>query len=176
MADDKKAGEVVEKRKSSKTPLIIAIVLVVVVPAALAGALFVGVIRPLLQDEQEVKPEVPTDLIPPTHAMAKFDEVNLPILPDDPESAAPLLSYQVAFACSDPETLAIIENHKEWFVAKISEIHQNKTRSELVDPYVKNTLKKQIRQDANTLIKRLAPEAKGEVIEVLYLRYGIMDL
>jgi hypothetical protein len=79
-------------------------------------------------------------------------------------------------ACSSPEVQLVINNNLSWFIAKINELHQNKTRSELNDPYVKNTLKKQIRQEANTLIQRLVPDLDGEVIEAMYLKYGIMDL
>lgn len=176
MADEKTTAEEEGKKKSSLVPTLIIGLVVVVVPCVLAIILWMAVLKPLTSDETEPKVEMPTDLIPATHVMTTFDSVNVPILPDDPETAAPLLQYQIAFACSDLETQTLIDAHKEWFVAKISEMHQNKTRSELNDPYVKNTLKKQIRQEANTLIKRLSPDAQGEVIEVLYLNYGIMDI
>jgi flagellar basal body-associated protein FliL len=176
MAEDKNPDQEGAKKGSGLVMKIVGGLLVVVVPAVLAVLVWLMILQPLMQAGPEAPVETPTDLIPATHAMVEFDEVNLPILPDDPDTAAPLLTYQVAMACSSPEVQLVINNNLSWFIAKINELHQNKTRSELNDPYVKNTLKKQIRQEANTLIQRLVPDLDGEVIEAMYLKYGIMDL
>lgn len=166
------------KKKSSPLNLLIMGGLVLVVPLTLALLVFQFVLSPMLGGEEPAAPVKPVvDNAYPAGAMAfEFEEVQAAVLPDDPDLAAPVLLYRVAMVCKDQLTNDLVSQQQVYFTAMLDKLHRNRTRSELNDPLVQETILKQARQEANTLLKRLAPEAELEIIEVLYVKFGMIDL
>ncbi len=158
----------------SRTLLIAAVV--IVIPAALGLSTFLFVLRPLLV--QDVSPPVneQIEVIPPGVVMVDFEESQATVLTEDPAVAAPLLMYRVSMAVSSPTARALIEEKKSWFSAMLSKLHRNRTRAELNDPFVQDNILRQARQEANLLLKKLAPGSNFEVIDVMYTKYAIIDL
>lgn len=167
-----------DTKKSSLMSWIVMGGLVLLVPLVLALLVFQFVLRPMLGSDAAIAPAAPVvDNVYPVGAMAlEFAEVQAAVLPDEPDLAAPVLLYRVAFVCVDAPTHALITAEQVYFTAMLDKLHRNRTRSELNDPQVQETILKQARQEANTLLKRLAPTGKHEVIEVLYVKFGMIDL
>ncbi len=177
MADEKKADENVAKAESS--PLIRKIVLLgmfILIPAILALATARFVLIPMMAPPADSPPEEVVDVIPPLAMTVEFDEVQATVRTENPDEAAPVLVYKIAMAVSDPATAALIEAKKAWFSSMLGKLHRNRTRSELNDPYIEETILKQAKQEANLLLKKLDPGAKHEVLEVMHLKYAIFDM
>lgn len=147
------------------------------VPAIIAWVLFDVVLKPKLAREPEVVTPV-DDLppFPPTMMTVDFDQMEVSVQTDDPDLAAPLLLLQVSLSCADEVTAGTVEARKQYFAAMILGLHQGRTRSELNDPLVQNSILEQIRIQSNTLLKRLSPAADLQVLKAMYLKFAIMDL
>ena len=151
--------------------------LVILVPTILALLVFQFILRPMLGSETPPEPEeVIEGVIPAGAVPLSLPEVQGAVLPDDPDSVAPVLIYQVAFICADQITSDMITANMVYFQAMIDKLHRNRTRSELNDPQVQTTILKRAEQEANTWLKRLAPESDFEVLEVMYVKFGMIDL
>jgi flagellar basal body-associated protein FliL len=173
MADEKKADA--EAPKPSTLSKLIPIVIVVLVSAVLALVLFNFVLRPRL-GTQEAAEEIPSDSIPPETMIYEMAEAQATVIADSPDQAAPLLIYQLALVCKDQMTYTLVETRKAFFSARLTELFRNRTRSELNDPYVQESIRKQAAQKANAEIRKFSPGGTEEVLEVLYLKYTIFDL
>jgi len=149
--------------------------LMVVVPATIAIATYVFVLMPMLGDAPEA-PATPDDVIPENEVLLDFEEARSTVITDSAGAAAPLLMYKVALACQGPETAALIESKKTRFTAAINRLHRNRTRSELNDPFVQDTMLRQVRQEVNALLERYAPGAGLRVNEAMYTQFQIIDL
>ncbi len=180
---DEKAPETQGQQKTSSN--IIRLLLIggasILTPAIVAVVVFIFVLKPVL-----VKSDVDNsstenvanvgDVIPPTAVIVKFDEAQATVISQKSDAPSPLLIYQVAMSCSDEEVSAVIEAKKEYFTALINKIHRNRTQTELNDPGVQEALLRQTKNEANQLLKKLAPEIKGNILEVMYLKYTIVEL
>jgi len=176
MADAQPPDQKEAKGSSSIVRTIVVLGITILVPAITALVLFLFVIKPMLAPKEPVQVQEPTDTIPVAAVTIEFDETQVTVLTDNAAGPAPLLVYQVAMACSDAETMAVVEAKKTWFSAMLNRLHRNKTRSELNDPAIQEAILRQSKQEANELLKKLAPETKGQIIEVMYLKYTIVDL
>ncbi len=167
-----------EKKSSSLVSWIIMGGLVLLVPLVLAILVFQFVLRPVLGSDTPAAPAVPeVENVYPVGAKAlEFAGVQAAVLPDEPDLAAPVLLYRVAMVCKDQATYDLIAAEQVYFTAMLDKLHRNRTRSELNDPQVQETILKQARQEANTLLKRLVPNGNLEVIEVLFVKFGMIDL
>ena len=163
------------KAGGSLVSSIIKYALMVVVPAAIAIALYVFVLMPLLGDAP-APPALPDDVIPDTETIVAFPEAQSTVIADDPSASAPLLLYEVHVAAKDPLTAELIESKKTRFTAAINRLHRNRTRSELNDPFVQDTILRQVRQEVNALLGRYAPGAGHEVTEAMYTSFRIIDI
>jgi len=150
--------------------------IIVLVPAILGLVTFNFVIQPLLAEGATKEEQPPDDIIPPTAATIEFPEMQGAVIPEDPNTAAPVLLYQVGMAVDKPETASLVESKMTYFKAMIAKLHRNRTRSELNDAYVQESIRKQARQEANILLNRMAPEGDHEVLEVMHLKFAILDL
>lgn len=166
------------EKKSSLMGTIILLVIALLVPALLGLGLYMVVLKPKLTMETTAA-ATPTDDIPPfpeTMQTVVFDETHVTVQTEDPDLAAPLLIMQVALSCADGPTSALIDSKKEYFAAEILSVHQGRTRAELNDPLVQNSILEQIRQRSNILLKRLSPKMEMTVLKAMYLKFAIMDL
>lgn len=173
MAEENKAEGVAEKKSVLST--IIPLVVVVLVSALLALAIFNFVIRPRLGGEVASEPD-PVDALPMGVMTYELPEAQATVLVEGPDQTAPLLIYQLALVCRDLPTHTLIDQRRAFFNARMAELFRNRTRAELNDPYVQDSLLKQARQKANTELRKFDPKGTQEVIEVLYLKYAIFDL
>lgn len=203
MADDKKAA----KGGSNLMGTLVTLAIVIIVPAVLAGVAVKFVVMPLVaspadtsQEEEakkaeEEKKKEETSL---EGAVAyDFKEAQASVIPDTPDSAAPLLLYQVSMACNHAGTAELIKSKESWFISMLAKLHRNHTRAELNDPYVEDTILRQAKQEANDLLKRCGsvPEGGGgegghggggaavpedagppEVLEVMHIKFAVVDL
>ncbi len=183
MADEKAPGQQEQKKSSS---IIVKLLIIggasVLIPAISAVLVFLFVLKPMLVADKEggeASNSVvvdSSDTIPPTAVIVKFDEAQATVITQRPDSPAPLLIYQVAMSCSDQNVSTVIDSKKEYFTALINKIHRNRTRTELNDPGVQEALLRQIKNEANQLLNKLSPGIKGGILEVMYLKYTIVDL
>ncbi|MCF6283839.1 MAG: hypothetical protein L3K26_01420, partial [Candidatus Hydrogenedentes bacterium] len=111
-----------------------------------------------------------------TMGSVKFEEQQISVQTDDPDVVAPLLIEKITLVCQDEATIAMVGLHKDHFAAMILKLHQGRTRTELSDPLVKNSILEQIKQQANNLLGRLSPEMELKVLEALHVKFMIVDL
>jgi hypothetical protein len=175
--------------------------MVFVVPLVLAFVVFTFVVKPMISPtgQSETHAEESHDHLdgayPPTAMAIEFPETQSSVLSDDPELAAPVLIYRIAMVVDSPETAAIItgaggDGHgggdahggskQVFFTAMLDKLHRNRTRSELSDPQVQETILKQARQEANNLLRKFSlgdkKAAHHEVLEVMYVKFGLIDI
>ncbi len=105
-----------------------------------------------------------------------FEEIQVAVQSDDPDVVPPLLLVKVAFSCATPETAAKVTEKKPYFEAEILKYHQGRTRSELNDPMVQNSIQEQIKQQSNILLKKMDPMVEMTVLRVMHLKYIPIDL
>ncbi|MBI2431658.1 MAG: hypothetical protein HYV26_02175 [Candidatus Hydrogenedentes bacterium] len=172
MAEEKKAPEA---GKSSFVGTLVVIALMIVIPAVLAVAVYTFVLKPMLAEPEETTEEA-SNLLPETLVNVEFGAEQVTVVTDDPGQAAPILTYQVTFACKNEETAAVVEKNLAWFQAKLLELHSNRTRKELNDPFVKANILRQAKQEANALLHRLNPDPELEILEVMHLKFTVYDL
>lgn len=145
---------------------------IVVLTAAIAGLLvFRFLLQPMLAPAEAGAPEG----LPPGMITYDFPEMNVSVIPDDPEFPTPILIFQVAVACKNPLTAELIAANRSWFMSMLNDVHQYKTKSELNDPQVKESMRRQAMQKANALLGELAPGQDVEVIRVLHTKYFVYD-
>lgn len=175
---EEKAPE--QKTSSEIIKLIILGVASILVPAICAILVFFFVLKPMLstQDNDTNQSQVAesTNTIPSSAVLVKFDEAQATVITSKSDSPSPLLIYQVAMSCSDAKVAAVVEEKKDYFTAMINKIHRNRTRTELNDPGVQEALLRQAKAEANQLLKKISPKIKGEILEVMYIKYTIVDL
>ncbi len=178
MAPEEQLEQQAAPAKSSMMRMGIIAGIVILVPAILALALFNFVFRPYLAgDEAAAQPKRPAQESHPASAVAyEFPEAQATVVAQDFDTAAPLLIYQVALICDGPRTLGVIEQRNTWFNAMVGKLHRNRTRAELNDPYVQETILRQVRDEANSLLEKFAPRGDHHVIEAMYLKFAIFDL
>ncbi len=177
MAEEQQDVAQGEKKSNKMVGVLIMGGIVILVPAILALVVFQFILRPMLHSpEATVKePVEQVEEIPAGTVTIDFPEAQATVLTDDPDSSSPLLIYQVSMACS-PDALTLIETNKAWFTAMLNKLHRNRTWSELNDPYIQETILKQAKQEANLLLKKLVPNGKQKIVEVMYLKFVTMDL
>ena len=169
-----------QEEKKPSSPLVkngILFGLAMVVPMLIALAIFNFVIMPKVGDgaEEEDGPDI-VDPFVATMTEVTFTEQQVSVRTEDPDMVAPLLIFQITLMCQDGATATLVETRKSLFTAMILQYHQGRTRSELNDPLVRNSILEQIKQQANVLLRRLQPEAELMVLEALHVKYTIVDL
>lgn len=166
--------------KPSKGMFKIIVVLIVILVAAVAGFVtYKFILAPMLQDGDEQPPtEEISNAIPPTAVAYDFDEAQAAVRSDDPAAGSSILMYTVSLICANPETMAIIDKNKQWFVSKLAEIHRGRTKAELNDPQVEKEITRLALEESNSLLRRLQqpPNPEIRVIEVLHLKFAVFDL
>jgi hypothetical protein len=176
------AEEQVEEKAEGEesSPLIknvIMLGLAVVVPALIAVVLFKWVIQPKFGTPEDVDmPPAVTDPFPEGMVDIEFTNLQITVRTEDPEMVAPMLIAEVALWCRDGATQIAVDGKKNLFQSMILKLHQGRTRSELNDPLIQNSILEQIKQQANILLRRLDAEMEYEVLSAAHLKYTIVDL
>ena len=173
------AAEEEGKKSSSMVRTLGLAIGALMVVAIAALVVFKVVLAPRLAGEDETKKveDVPDigDKIPLNAVTVAFDESIAAVkLPLDSELSSSILSHQVALECYDAATAALVEKYKDRFTDLINEKHEFRTRAELDDPRIKESIEKEILLEANTLLKRLQPgeiDPNIRITAVLHLRF-----
>lgn len=196
MADTKKTEEKetpAPQKSSSLVKYIILATVMVLVPAGIAVALVLFVVQPRLA----APPETPQhqehagEAFPAEAFTVDFDEAQANVMTDNPNAPAPLLTYAVSIVMTGGEAgggggghggggedarVKLIKGKQSFFTAMLGKLHRNRTRKELNDPQVQESILKQAKQEANVILKKLFHEEDFQVIEVMYTKYAIFDL
>lgn len=199
MADEKKAA----KGGSNLVGTLVTLAIVILVPAVLAGVAVKFVVMPMMvspeekakEEEQKAEEEHKEEATLAGAVAYDFKEAQASVVPDTPDSAAPVLLYQVSMACNHAGTVELIKSKESWFISMLAKLHRNHTRAELNDPYVEDTILRQAKQEANDLLKRCGPIPEGgggekkeggaaipedagppEVLEVMHIKFAVLDL
>lgn len=155
---------------------------VVVVPLVLAVLVFQFVVKPMVAapeeaaHEEEAHHEEVADAYPVGAAPVEFPDTQSAVLSDDPELAAPVLIYKVAMVAADEHSMHILTEKQVFFIAMLDKLHRNRTRSELNDPQTQEAILKQAKQEANLLLKKLDPTVHEGVLDVMYVKFGLIDI
>jgi len=171
MADDEKQG----KASKGGSPLLRTLMVVtgiVLVSAILAVALYYFVLRGMLTEDGGETPTELVDIIPDSATPFELDSMQAAVLTDDPEVASPILVFQVVLFCSNPETADLISARQQWFETMVSELHRNRTLTEVRDRYTQDAILKQVTQKANELLKRFSAPEDDRVLESRYKAYS----
>ncbi len=164
------------KKTSSIVRTAIIVGLLVLVPACLAMVTYLFVISPLLPEDEAGAPEDEVENpFPEGIVTVAFEEAQASLITDG-DGAAPLLIYKISVAVDSAGTEAVLTANMDWFTAMLGRLHRNRTRAELNDPVMEETILKQAKQEANRLLRQLDPEGGGEVLHVLYTKFAIYDL
>jgi len=179
MAEEQEAAA---PKRSSLAGYLIMGTLVLVVPLVLAVLVFQFVLTPILSPEAEDAHAaedhhaVPDDAYPEGAMPVEFPDTQAAVLSDDPELAAPVLLYKVAMVAMDEHTQHVVTEKQVFFVAMLDKLHRNRTRSELNDPQVQESILRQAKLEANNLLKKLDPTAHDGVLDVMYVKFGLIDI
>ncbi|HOZ47417.1 MAG TPA: hypothetical protein PLO37_13730 [Candidatus Hydrogenedentes bacterium] len=176
MAEEERVEQT--KPKSGSVGKIVLIVVLIIVPAMAALATYRFVLAPMFAppEEQQAPPES-ENKIPLGAVMVDFSELRATVDTGNPNKPA-LLQYSVTMACANSETLLLIEAWRQLFQAMLVRLHDSRTKDELVDAAAKDEMLRQIKQEANTILKRIQKSEDSEVrvLEVMYTEYTVLDL
>lgn len=176
MAEEKKPAPEGEGEESSRSPIFtIAIVAVIlIVPTAAAFLTFRFAAQALNPDGRTTQ-QVDTDRIPDTVQTVQFDQQFAAVLRDSEEFPASTFAFKLAFDVATPQTAALIERHRARFNAMIIDQHSFRSRAELDDPLVKQSIQRNVRDKANELLRRLGASEQDRVIDVFHEQYVVQD-
>lgn len=173
------AEEPVEgKKKSSFIMNAVLFSAALLVPAIIGLVVFKMWLLPTLSGPppEEMVVEVVDGAFPIGMTDVVFEEIQVSVQSDDPDVVPPLLLVKVAFSCATPEAAAKVTEKKSYFEAEILKYHQGRTRAELNDPMVQNSILEQIKQQSNILLKKMDPLVEMTVLRVMHLKYIPIDL
>lgn len=143
------------KGKSSLTPILIGVV-AVLGAVVVAIVVFNFVLRPRLTDAPaSAKVEKHESTIPATAVTVPFDEAFTTVIMPSPDMPASTLLYKVSLECSNQAAADKVKANMARFTAIIRKMHSYKSRQELDDPLVEQSIEKQIQQEANRILKEL---------------------
>ncbi|HOV60481.1 MAG TPA: hypothetical protein PK349_05385 [Candidatus Hydrogenedentes bacterium] len=172
-----------EKKKSMLMPILFGVALIL--PAIAGLAVFRFMILPRVAAEEAAITDTETmveetEEYTPEMQILELPEAQATVTPPNFDAASPLLMYQVALTCANAQTVSVIETYKPMFIALVAKLHRNRTRAELADPFVQETILKQTREEANALLQKLAGKNNNKVpirvIEAVYVKFTIVDM
>jgi flagellar basal body-associated protein FliL len=177
---DENAEEEVTTNGGEKSSRIIAIAVrvgvVVVIPIIVAVLSFKFWISPML-DTSDVKTKgTPVDIIPADTVTMKFPEMKASVMPEEVGGSAPILMYEVSLVCDNLGTMTLITDNMDYFKAMIVNVHNNKTRAELEDQVVQISIRKEMAQESNVLLRRLRSEEEHVVYAAMHTGWTIIEL
>jgi len=181
MADEPEGGAEEQGQQSSGILGKLIALGIVVVGSAVAGVLaYVFVLAPLFAEPPPAADptENPGDAIPPGAVAFDFPEKMVSVQGDAAGGASPVLQYRVSVVCANEQTRQLVEANSQWFEAKFDEMHRGKTKADLNNPQALKNITRQAQQEANSLLRRLqeAPDPEVQIIEVLHIKFAVLDL
>lgn len=145
---------------------------VVLTFAILAVVIWRVVLQPRLTAEEEPPP-------PPamTQVAVPFDEAYVNLIMPDSQMLASTLLYKITLDCSNQETADLVGKYKPRFVDLFRKLHSYKTRAEMDDPLVEESIRRQILQDSNALIKEIlgVEETENRIVAVYHEKFYVQD-
>ena len=120
-------------------------------------------------------PTVANDRIPDSVQTIQFDQQYTAVLRESEEYPASTFAFKVAFDVTSPQAVATIDRHRARFHAMIIEVHSFRSRAELEDPLVKQSIQRNIRDRANELLRRLGATDRDRVLDVFHEQYVVQD-
>jgi flagellar basal body-associated protein FliL len=177
MADEEQVDVEQTQQSSAWIWKAIIIVVVVLVPAVAGFVTFKMVVEPMTVVETPVEPEEPEDKIPLTAQTVSFEETFATVIMPDPNIPASLLLFRVSLECANPETAVLVTAHQARFSNMLTQLHSFRTREELNDPLVKESIQKQALQKANDILRRLQETFNPNIriTGVFHDRFAIQD-
>jgi flagellar basal body-associated protein FliL len=144
----------------------------------LAAVVFKLFLLPMLSEtESEAAATVHPDTISPEAVTVDFDDGYVNVIMEDKNVPASWLVYDVSLECANAATASLVEKYRARFHSMLERLHSFKTRKELDDPLVKESIEKQARQEANTLLDRILgySDPNIRVTAVFHTRYAVQD-
>lgn len=178
MADEEQVDAQPTQQSAAWIWKAIIVVVVILVPAVAGLVTFKMVVEPMVVVEEPVEPEEePLDKIPLTAQTVPFEETFATVIMPDPNIPASLLLFRVSLECANPETAALVTAHQARFSNMLTQLHSFRTREELNDPLVKESIQKQALQKANDILRRLQeqPNPDMRITGVFHDRFAIQD-
>ena len=131
-----------------------------------------------------VKPRLTAEVEPPpSPAMLQvavpFDETTVTlIMPDREKMLASLLIYKITLDCSNQYTADLVGKYQPRFVDLIRKSHSYKTRAEMDDPLVEESIRRQILQSGNALIQEIEGKEVPEnrIVAVYHEKFVVQDM
>lgn len=130
-----------------------------------------------------VQPRLSEDLVQPAATMNlntvpfPFEDAYVTVIMPSENMLASTLLYKVTFDCSNQETFNLVTKYKPRFLAMLRKLHSYKTRAELDDPLVEESIRKQILQEANALIMEIlgAEDPEKRIVAIYHEKFYIVD-
>jgi flagellar basal body-associated protein FliL len=180
MAEEEPLAEEQDKAGGKSSGLVRNIIIagiIILVPAILALVIYNFIISPIVAGNSDAEaPPEKIETIPAEAMSFVFPEAQATVLSTESDVSSPLLIYQVALVCADQATWALVEAKQTWFESLINKLHRNRTRQELNDPVVQETILKQSKQEANQLLRKFNPGGTEEILEVMHVKFAIFEL
>ncbi len=173
-----------EKKKSSMRGTLIMVGIAVLVPLCLAILVYLMVLKPMLtpaegeggEGEKKVEEEAPVEDIPAGAKVLSFPDLKANVLPE--EGAAPaIVIFSVVLVCNE-EVFKMFEEGKEYkdlFTAEITERMRGRTRVELENAQVQESILKQVQQRTNQLVRQLEPKKECEIFKAKFKELVIAE-
>lgn len=138
-----------------------------------ALAVYKFVLAPILASEPAVAPEVPPEAV-----MFSFDQAHTTaVMPPNNTAPASLVMYKVSFLCSNAVTAEIIKQHQSWFADMLRALHSGKERTQLDDPMLSDSIRKQALIKANEILKTIqgGEVPQNQVLRVFHDVFYVYD-
>ncbi len=135
------------------------------------------VFRFVIQPRLETDPNKQAATANQNTVIVPFEEAFTTVIMPSENMLASTLLYKVSIECSNQETADLVTGHMPRFVAMIRKLHSYKTRAELDDPLVEESIRKQILQEGNALLDELqgGENPKNRIVAVYHEKFYIQD-
>ena len=168
MAEEKKEGAAGPGK--SRTSLLIAAAIVVLIAAVLGIVVFKFVLQPMLAGDTEQPGQEP-----PSSFFVDFNDLTVSGQPDNPNEVPPILAFTLTLACRNIETVNVIEASRPRFEGLLVDLYASKTRRQLSDPFEKTQIQQEALRLTNARLKEYQSEVELGVTEVLHRRYTLVE-
>jgi len=174
-----------EKKKSSMLSTLIMLGIAVLVPVCLALGVYVMFLKPILapaggdtgnEGEKKAAEEKLAEDFPAGAKVLSFPDLKANVLVEEGGVPA-LVLFSVVLICNE-EAFKMFEEGKEYldlFTAEITERMRGRTRVELENPQVQESILKQIQQRTNQLVRQLQPKKEPEIYKAKFKELVIAE-
>jgi flagellar basal body-associated protein FliL len=175
MADPQEEAIQPEGTKGKRSIIrVLGVVLGIIMTFAIIGLLvFRLVVQPRLSED----PAQPKATVNLNTVSVPFDDAYVTVIMPSENMLASTLQYNVTFDCSNQETADLVNKYRPRIVAMLRKLHSYKTRAELDDPLVEESIRKQILQETNALLTEIVGGEDPEIriVAVYHGKFYIQD-